>query len=73
MYLNFRAGKNFDLPGPLDLEVAFQVFNPFNWDHHQQYTYNGANQEFSSNYLQPRNRQLARAYQLVAAVRFQSS
>ena len=70
MTLNLRVGKKFSLTDRLELELAGQLFNPFNWGEHHQYTYDGANNVNDANYLEPHNRQQPRTYQLFAAFRF---
>ncbi|MCG8462873.1 MAG: hypothetical protein MI919_41840, partial [Holophagales bacterium] len=70
MTLNIRVAKKFSLSDRFELELAGQVFNPFNWGEHHQYTYDGANNVDDANYLEPHNRQQPRTYQLFAALRF---
>ena len=70
MTMNLRVAKTFKLGGDFELETAVQIFNPFNWGDHHQYTYDGANNVNDANYLEPRNRQAPRSYQAFLAVRF---
>jgi hypothetical protein len=52
------------------VEIAGNVFNLLNGGDFTQFTYNSAYQSFSSNFLQMRNRQPARALQLTIVTRF---
>lgn len=56
--------------GPRDVEVALTIFNLLNGGDFTQFTYNSAYQTWSPNFLEMRNRQPARAYQLTTGVRF---
>ena len=70
MYLNIRVGKDFEIGRYGRFEAALDIFNLFNWNDFQQYTYNGANQLWNPNYLVGRSMQAARAFQVVLTYRF---
>jgi hypothetical protein len=59
----------FRLPG-YQVEVAGNIFNVLNAGDFTQYSYNSAYQSWSPNFLQMRNRQPARAFQLNTMIRF---
>jgi hypothetical protein len=56
--------------GGAQVEVAGNIFNLLNAGDFTQYSYNSAYQSWSPNFLQMRNRQPARAFQLTAILRF---
>jgi hypothetical protein len=64
-----KIGKLFTF-GPYRVEVAGNIFNIFNAGDFTQYSYNSAYQSWSPNFLQMRNRQPARAFQLTTIFRF---
>ena len=65
MFLNVKLGKEFEIfSAGRRLEIAAEIFNPFNWGDFQQYNYRGANQEWNPNFLEGRSRQSAAAVQL---------
>jgi hypothetical protein len=68
--LGLKIGKRFNFWQERELEVSGSIFNLFNWGDHHQYTYSSANRVFSRNFLQLRNLQLARAFQLTFIFRF---
>jgi hypothetical protein len=53
-----------------EIEVAGNIFNLLNAGDFTQFTYNSAYQSWSPNFLQMRNRQPARAFQLTTVFRF---
>jgi hypothetical protein len=52
------------------VELAGNIFNLLNAGDFTQFTYNSAYQSWSTNFLQMRNRQPARAFQLTTVFRF---
>jgi hypothetical protein len=64
-----KVGKLFRFWGS-QLEVAGNIFNLLNGGDFTQYSYNSAYQSWSPNFLQMRNRQPARAFQLTTVFRF---
>ncbi|HSL21985.1 MAG TPA: TonB-dependent receptor [Vicinamibacterales bacterium] len=64
-----KIGKVFRLAGS-QVEVAGNIFNLLNAGDFTQYSYNSAYQSWSPNFLQMRNRQPARAFQLTVIGRF---
>jgi hypothetical protein len=52
------------------VEVAGNIFNLLNGGDYTQFTYSSAYQTWSPNFLQMRNRQPARAFQLTTVFRF---
>ncbi len=68
--LGLKIAKTIELGGRRELEVAANIFNLPNASGHHQYTYNGANQTWNSNYLQKRSLQSPRALQLTFVFRF---
>ncbi len=68
--LGLKIGKKFPLGGTRELEVAGNLFNILNGDNFWQYNYNGASELFNPNYLQMRNLQAARSFQMFFAFRF---
>ena len=71
MFLNVKLGKEFELGSPSRrVEIAAEMFNPFNWGDFQQYNYRGANQEWNPNFLEGRSRQSASAVQLTTRFTF---
>jgi hypothetical protein len=67
--VGMKVGKVLRLAG-YSIEVAGNVFNLLNAGDFTQYSYNSAYQSWSPNFLQMRNRQPARAFQLTTTVRF---
>jgi hypothetical protein len=67
--VGLKVGKLFHLGG-YQLEVAGNIFNLLNAGDFTQYSYNSAYQSWSPNFLQMRNPQPARAFQLTTLVRF---
>ncbi len=70
MNMGVKVGKIVKLPGNREVEMAGNIFNVFNDGSFTQYTYNSAYQSWSPNFLQMRNRQPARSFQLTAVLRF---
>jgi hypothetical protein len=68
--VGLKVGKVFGLGSYRNVEIAGNVFNLLNGGDFTQFTYNSAYQSFSSNFLQMRNRQPARAVQLTIVTRF---
>ncbi len=69
-FLNVKVGRTFPV-GKTKIEAAINVFNVFNEGRFYQFnTGGGANQQFSPNFLQPRNLQAARAAQLTVVAKF---
>jgi hypothetical protein len=68
--IGLRLAKIVNLGGSRELEVAGNVFNLLNAGNYYQYNYSGANEEFNPNFLQMRNQQPARAFQLTGVFRF---
>jgi hypothetical protein len=68
--LGLKIGKRFDVAEVGNFEVAANIFNLLNGGDFTQYSYNSAYQTFSTNFLEMRNRQLARAFQLTLVFRF---
>ena len=68
--VGLKVGKIIKLGGAREVEVAGNIFNLLNGGDFTQYSYNSAYQTWSSNFLQMRNRQQARAFQLTAVFRF---
>ena len=64
-----KVGKLFRFWGS-EVEVAGSIFNLLNAGDFTQYSYNSAYQSWSPNFLQMRNRQPARAFQLMTLFRF---
>jgi hypothetical protein len=64
-----KIGKVIRLPG-YQVEVAGNIFNLLNAGDFTQYSYNSAYQSWSPNFLQMRNRQPSRAFQLITMIRF---
>jgi hypothetical protein len=64
-----KVGKLFRF-GRYQAEVAGNIFNLLNAGDFTQYTYNSSYQSWSPNFLQMRNRQPARAFQLTTLFRF---
>jgi hypothetical protein len=65
-----KIGKKFALGGTREVEIAGNLLNLFNGDNYWQYNYNGASELFNPNYLQMRNLQYARSFQMFMAFRF---
>jgi hypothetical protein len=68
--VGLKVGKRFDVAEVGNFEVAANIFNLLNGGDFTQYSYNSAYQTFSTNFLEMRNRQLARAFQLTLVFRF---
>jgi hypothetical protein len=68
--VGLKVGKQFRLPQQHQVEVAGNIFNLLNAGDFTQYTYNSAYQSWSTNFLQMRNRQPARAFQLTLIYRY---
>ena len=64
-----KVGKTFRVDR-YQIELAGNVFNLLNAGDFTQYSYNSAYQSWSPNFLEMRNRQPARAFQLTTMVRF---
>jgi hypothetical protein len=64
-----KVGKLFRIDR-YQIEVAGNIFNLFNAGDFTQYSYNSAYQTWSPNFLEMRNRQPARAFQLTTLLRF---
>ena len=60
--IGLGTGREFVLSGA--------IFNVLNAGNYTQYNYSGANEKFNPNFLQLRNQQPARAFQLTALVKF---
>jgi hypothetical protein len=68
--IGLRLAKIVTLGGSREFEVAGNVFNLLNAGNYYQYNYSGANEKFNPNFLQMRNQQPARAFQLTGVFRF---
>lgn len=68
--LGFNLGKNFRFGDVGSIEVTAKIFNILNAHDHHQFTYSAANRAFSTNFLELRSLQAARAIQLATVVRF---
>lgn len=68
MGLNFN--KAIGVGGGREVVVSGAIFNVLNGGNYTQYNYSGANEKFNPNYLQLRNQQAARAFQLTVLVKF---
>jgi hypothetical protein len=68
--VGLKVGKRFNVAEMGSFEVAGNIFNVLNGGDYTQYDYNSAYQTWSTNFLQMRNRQLARAFQLTLVFRF---
>jgi hypothetical protein len=68
--LGLKVARTIKLGQGRELEVAGNVFNVFNEGNFTQFNYSGAAEKFNPNFLQPRNQQPARAFQLTGVVRF---
>lgn len=68
--LGLKIGKKTKLVRGAELEIAGNVFNLLNAGNYFQYNYSGANETFNPNFLQMRNQQAARAFQLTSVLRF---
>ncbi len=67
----FKVGKKIFLGSERrHLEVAGNLFNLLNGGDFTQYNYSGASERFNPNFLQMRNQQPARSFQLTAVFRF---
>jgi hypothetical protein len=67
---SMKIGKEFNLADTHRFEVSFNIFNLFNAGDFNQYTYNGANEEWNPSFLEGRSVQAARAFQLNLNYRF---
>ncbi len=68
--VGLKVGKRFRLGGQRDIEIAGNIFNLLNAGDFTQFSYNSAYQTWSSLFLEMRNRQQARAFQLTLVGRF---
>ena len=68
--VGLKIGRHFRLGGSRDIEVAGNIFNLLNGGDFTQFSYNSAYQTWSSLFLEMRNRQQARAFQLTIVGRF---
>ncbi len=68
--VGLKVGKKIALGGARNLEVSANVLNLLNGGDFTQFSYNSAYQAWSPNFLQMRNRQPARQFQVTAVVRF---
>jgi hypothetical protein len=68
--LSIKIGKEFNLYDTHRFEVSLNIFNVFNNNDFNQYTYNGANEEWNPSFLEGRSMQAARAFQLNFNYRF---
>ena len=65
-----KIGKRVNLGGGRNVEIAGNILNLLNGGDYTQFSYNSAYQSWSGNFLQMRNQQPARAFQLVIVTRF---
>ena len=68
--LGLNIGKSFRFGDVGSIEVTAKIFNILNAHDHNQFTYSAANRTFSSNFLELRSLQAARAFQLATVIRF---
>ncbi len=68
--VGLKVGKRVRLGGTREVEVAGNIFNLLNAGDFTQFSYNSAYQTWSSLFLEMRNRQQARAFQLTIVGRF---
>ncbi len=68
--VGLKLGKRVSLGGTREVEVAGNIFNLLNAGDYTQFTYSSAYQTWSPNFLQMRNRQPARAFQVTTVFRF---
>ena len=68
--VGLKVGKRFPVADAGEFEIAANIFNLLNGGDYTQFSYNSAYQTWSSNFLEMRNRQLARAFQLTMVFRF---
>src|SRR5260370_28299391 len=68
--LGLTIGKRFKFGERFQFEPAGHLFNLLNGGDFTQYNYNGADEKFNPNFLQMRNQQPARAFQLTGILRF---
>ncbi len=68
--VGLKIGRIIRLGGPREIEIAGNVFNLLNGGDFTQFSYNSAYQTWSSLFLEMRNRQQARAFQLTSVFRF---
>jgi hypothetical protein len=66
--LNFNKAIGFGTGR--EVVISGAIFNVLNDGNYTQYNYSGANERFNPNFLQLRNQQPARAFQLTALVKF---
>lgn len=68
--VGMRIAKSIKLGGSREFEVAGNIFNLLNDGNYYQYNYSGSSERFNPNFLQVRNQQPARAFQLTGVLRF---
>lgn len=68
--LGLKIGKTFNIGGSRQIELSGNIFNLLNDGNYSQYNYSGANERFNPVFLQMRNQQPARAFQLTTVFRF---
>lgn len=68
--LGLNFSKSIGLGGDREVVLSGAIFNVLNDGNYTQYNYSGANERFNPNYLQLRNQQAARAFQVTALVKF---
>ena len=68
--VGLKVGKRIKFPHSREIEVAGNIFNLLNSGDFTQFSYNSAYQTWSSLFLEMRNRQQARAFQLTIVGRF---
>ena len=68
--MGLKIGKKIELGGGRNVEIAGTILNLLNGGDYTQFSYNSAYQSWSGNFLQMRNRQASRAFQLTTVVRF---
>jgi len=68
--VGLKVGKKIELGGTRNVEIAGNILNLLNGGDYTQFSYNSAYQSWSGNFLQMRNRQASRAFQLTAVLRF---
>lgn len=68
--LGLKIGKKVRFGGAREAEISGSIMNLLNSADYWQYNYNGASELFNPNYLQKRNLQYARGFQMNFAFRF---
>ena len=68
--LGLNLSKAIGFGGGREVVLSGALFNLLNDGNYTQYNYSGANERFNPNYLQLRNQQAARAFQVTALVKF---